>query len=48
MDKRSHWKIEQECELYADQDCLGQIRCECAVCLEDISQAIFVSRDMNC
>jgi hypothetical protein len=34
MDKRSHWKIGQECELYADQDCLRQMRCECAVCRE--------------
>jgi len=51
MDKRSHWKIEQECELYADQDCLGQMRCECAVCrrtgwLEEFLEEIFEREGM--
>ena len=51
MNKCSYWKIEQECELYANQDCLGQMRCKYTVCrgtgwLEEFLEEIFEQEGM--
>lgn len=35
MDKRSHWKTEQDRELYGGQDCLGQVRGVNTRCAEE-------------